>query len=193
MGLALGAAYSVPPVQLKGRGFAQLVCLWLIIFVGPMLFVSMLVDALPPPALLLLAGAYGTLQMGVILVNTAEDYPEDLAAGIRTSVVAVGLSAGVRLALWLSVVGSVGLLATLAALFRQRQAGLIWWAALLPVACACVYVAASIGGLRRAIAGRGEAEQILTVKCVAKRVPLWVTVVAWSTLGAAYALYLNAR
>jgi 4-hydroxybenzoate polyprenyltransferase len=189
VGLALGAAYSVPPVRLKGRGFAQLVCLWLIIFVGPMLFVALLVDAYPPPVLLVLAAAYGTLQMGVILINTAEDYPEDLAAGIRTTVVATGLRAGVTLALWLTAAGSVGLLATLAVLFRRRQAGLPWAAALLPAACACVYVSGSIWGLRRAVAGGDVAEQIRTVKRVAKRVPLWVTVVAWSTLGAAYALY----
>jgi 4-hydroxybenzoate polyprenyltransferase len=190
VGLALGAAYSVPPVRLKGRGLAQLVCLWLIIFVGPMLFVALLVAAYPPPALLLvLAAGYGTLQMGVILINTAEDYPEDLAAGIRTTVVATGLRAGVTLALWLAMAGSVGLLATLFVLFRGRRAGLPWMAALLPAACACVYVSVSIWSLRRAIAGADLEEQIRTVKRVAKKVPLWVTVVAWSTLGAAYAFY----
>ncbi|HEX8502998.1 MAG TPA: UbiA family prenyltransferase [Pyrinomonadaceae bacterium] len=189
VGLALGAAYSVPPFRLKGRGFAQLVCLWLIIFVGPMLFVALLVDAFPPPALLVLAAAYGTLQMGVILVNTAEDYPEDLAAGIRTTVVATGLREGVTLALWLAAAGSAGLLATLAVLFRQRQAGASWMTALLPVACACAYVSGSIWSLRRAVAGDELAGQIRTVKRAAKRVPLWVTVVAWSTLAAAYALY----
>ena len=189
VGLALGAAYSVPPVRLKGRGFAQLVCLWLIIFVGPMPFVGLLVDAYPPPTLLVLAAAYGALQMGVILVNTAEDYPEDLAAGVRTTVVATGLRGGVTLALWLTAAGSVGLLATLAALFRQRQATLPWAAALLPAACACVYVSASIRGLSRAIARLDEAGQIRAVKLAAKKVPLWVTLVAWSTLGAAYALY----
>ena len=189
VGLALGAAYSVRPIQLKGRGFAQLVCLWLIIFVGPMLFVALLVDAWPPPALLALAAAYGALQMGVILINTAEDYPEDLAAGIRTTVVATGLRAGVGLALALAALGSVALLVTLAMLFRQRQAGLLWAAALLPAACACVYVSGSIWGLKRAIAGVGLADQVRTVKRVAKKVPLWVTLVAWSSLGAAYALY----
>jgi 4-hydroxybenzoate polyprenyltransferase len=190
IGLALGAAYSVPPVRLKGRGFAQLVCLWLIIFVGPMLFVALLVAAYPPPTpLLVLAAAYGALQMGVILINTAEDYPEDLAAGIRTTVVATGLRAGVTLALWLAAAGSAGLLATLFALFRGRRAGAPWMAALLPAACACVYVSVSVWNLRRAIAGADLDEQILTVKRVAKKVPLWVTVVAWSTLGAAYAFY----
>ncbi|MFL6254533.1 MAG: UbiA family prenyltransferase [Pyrinomonadaceae bacterium] len=189
IGLALGAAYSVPPVRLKGRGFAQLVCLWLIIFVGPMLFVGLLVDSYPPPTLLILAASYGTLQMGVILINTAEDYPEDLAAGVRTTVVATGLRAGVSLALMLATAGSVGLLVTLTMLFRQRHAGWHWIAALLPAACACVYVSGSIWSLRRAIVRADLAEQIRTVKDVARRVPLWVTIVAWSTLGAAYAFY----
>lgn len=189
IGLALGAAYSVPPIRLKGRGFAQLICLWLIIFVGPMLFVALLVDAYPPPTLLILAAAYGTLQMGVILINTAEDYPEDLAAGIRTTVVATGLRKGVALALALAAVGSVGLLVTLSMLFRQRQASWSWMAALLPAACACGYVSGSIWSLRRAIAVADLSEQIRTVKRAARKVPLWVTVVAWSTLGAAYAFY----
>jgi 4-hydroxybenzoate polyprenyltransferase len=194
LGLGLGAAYSVPPVRLKGRGFAQLVCLWLIIFVGPMLFVAVLVAAYPPPALLLvLAAAYGTLQMGVILVNTAEDYPEDLSAGIRTTVVATGLRAGVTLALWLAAAGSVGLLVTLTMLFRGRHAGWPWMATLLPAACACVYVSCDIWNLRRSTAGVDLNEQIRTVKRAAKKVPLWVTVVAWSTLCAAYALYLLAE
>src|SRR5215204_552927 len=189
IGLALGAAYSVPPVRLKGRGFAQLVCLWLIIFVGPMLFVGLLVDAYPPTALLILAASYGTLQMGVILINTAEDYPEDLAAGVRTSVVATGLRAGVSLALALATAGSVGLLVTLTMLFRQRHAGWHWMATLLPTACACVYVSGSIWSLRRAIAEADLADQIRTVKRVARKVPLWVTIVAWTSLGAAYAFY----
>ncbi|MFL6335323.1 MAG: UbiA family prenyltransferase [Pyrinomonadaceae bacterium] len=194
VGLALGAAYSVPPVRLKGRGFAQLVCLWLIIFVGPMLFVALLVAAYPPPALIIfLAAAYGTLQMGVILVNTAEDYPEDRAAGVRTTVVATGLRAGVTLALWLAAAGSAGLLAALFVLFRVRRAGPVWAAALLPAACAYFYVSRDIWNLRRSMAGVDLGEQVRTVKRVAKRVPLWVTVVAWSTLGAAYGLYLSAE
>lgn len=194
VGLVLGAAYSVPPVRLKGRGFAQLVCLWLIIFVGPMLFVALLVGAYPPPTLLLfLAAAYGTLQMGVILINTAEDYPEDLAAGVRTTVVATGLRAGVTLALRLAAVGSAGLLAALFLLFRARRVGLPWTLAMLPAVCACLYVSRDIWNLRRATAGAGLDEQIRAVKRAAKRVPVWVTVVAWSTLGAAYGLYLSAE
>src|ERR1044072_5451369 len=172
VGLVLGAAYSVPPVRLKGRGFAQLVCLWLIIFVGPMLFVGLLVDAYPPPALLILAASYGTLQMGVILINTAEDYPEDLAAGVRPTVVATGVRTGAKLPLAPATAGSVGLLVTLTILFQQRHADWLWMATLLPATCACIYVSGSIWSLRRAMADADLNDQIRTVKHVARKVPL---------------------
>ena len=193
VGLGLGAAYSVKPVQLKGRGLAQLACLWLIIFVGPMLFVGLLLSAQPSATLLILAAAYGTIQMGVILVNTAEDYPEDMEAGIQTSIVALGLHRGIGLAFWLTLAGATGLLITLFVIFRQRAVGPLWMLAVLPAAVACLYVLADIWKLRRAIAGASLAGSIQAVKAQAKRVPLWLTVVAWSTLGAACALFLASK
>jgi 4-hydroxybenzoate polyprenyltransferase len=193
IGLALGAAYSVKPVQLKGRGLVQLVCLWLIIFVCPMLFVGLLVRAAPSPAVLIFAAAYGTLQMGIILVNTAEDYPEDLEARITTTVVALGLHRGIALAFWLVVAGAVGVIVTSGVLLRQRGGGLASMIAMLPAIAACLYVMSSIWGLKRSITGSGLAESIQTVKRSAKRVPLWVTIVAWSTLGATYMIFYLAR
>lgn len=192
-GLMLGAAYSVKPVQLKGRGLAQLICLWLIIFVGPMLFVGMLVSATPSLTVLVFAAAYGTLQMGVILVNTAEDYPEDLEAHITTTIVALGLHRGIKLALGLTVIGTIGVLATLGIFFWQRGADWLWMIALLPAFAACIYVLSDVWKIERAITGRSLAESILNVKRFAKRVPLWVTLIAWSVLGAAFVLFLLAR
>jgi 4-hydroxybenzoate polyprenyltransferase len=189
IGLLLGAAYSVKPIQLKGRGLAQLICLWLIIFVGPMLFVGLLVDAMPSLSVLVFAAAYGTLQMGIILVNTAEDYPEDLHARITTSVVALGLHRGIGLAFWLVVIGAAGVLVTLLLMFRQRGVELPWLLAMLPALIACIYVIVSVGALRRLINGASLADSIRLVKHAAKRVPLWVTLVAWATLGATYALF----
>ena len=188
-GLALGAAYSVKPVQLKGRGLAQLVCLWLIIFVGPMLFVGLLVDAAPSAAVLIFAAFYGILQMGVILVNTAEDYPEDLAANIRTIIVTLGLRQGITLAFWLAVTGATGVLFTLAALFLQRTGNLIGLAALMPVLLACIYVTGDIFSLKRKIKTAELATSIQIVKQTAKKVPLWITIVAWSILGAAFVYF----
>jgi 4-hydroxybenzoate polyprenyltransferase len=189
IGLLLGAAYSVKPIQLKGRGLAQLICLWLIIFVGPMLFVAFLINAELSLTVLVFAAAYGTLQMGIILVNTAEDYPEDLEAQVTTSVVALGLHRGVALAFWLVAVGSVGVLVALALMLKERGADLLWALALFPSLGACLYVLLAIAGLRRSIKCANLQESIQAVKYKAKRVPLWVTLVAWSILGATYTLF----
>lgn len=189
IGLALGAAYSVKPIQLKGRGLAQLACLWLIIFVGPMLFIGMLVSATPSLAVLIFAAAYGTLQMGVILVNTAEDYPEDLEANISTSIVALGLHRGIALACWLTAIGAIGVILTLGGLLWQRGVEPFWILAVLPTAFACLYVSQDIRKLNRAIAGSSLTESIQTVKRAARRVPLWVTIIAWSALITSYILF----
>ena len=186
IGLLLGAAYSVKPVQLKGRGLAQLACLWLIIFIGPMAFIAALLNVVPTLAVIVFAAAYGTLQMGVILVNTAEDYPEDLAAGICTTIVALGLQRGIALAAWLALLGSLGVLASL---FWLAHGPLLVWLALLLTAAACVYATVSIRRLARRIAGNDLELSIQTVKQAAKKVPLWITAVAWSTLLATFVIF----
>jgi 4-hydroxybenzoate polyprenyltransferase len=190
-GLALGAAYSVEPFRLKGRGLAQLVCLWLIIFVGPMVMVATLFDMWPPPGLVAFAMAYGAVQMGIILVNTAEDYPEDREAGVRTVIVTLGLSRGIRLASILVMVGSMAMLITLAALYWFRAASLPASAALIPVAAACVWLTSGIYRLSREVNSLPLEQAIARVKMKAKRVPAWVTVVAWTSLAAVLVLFLT--
>jgi 4-hydroxybenzoate polyprenyltransferase len=193
IGLMLGAAYSVPPFRLKGRGLAQLFCLWLIIFVGPMWLVSMLIDNWPSPQLLVFAAAYGGLQMGVILVNTAEDYPEDLEARIKTTIVSLGLHRGIELAFWLTAAGVIGSIVALGIVFRERVSVWWWWLLLLPAAGASLYVASDILRLKMSIAGVDLAAAIKTVKRSAKKVPLWLTLVAWSMAVAAWAVFMNRR
>ena len=189
IGLVLGAAYSVKPVQLKGRGLAQLVCLWLIIFVGPMLFIAYLINAGLSITVLVFAAAYGTLQMGIILVNTAEDYPEDLEARITTSIVALGLHRGIELAFWLAGVGAVAVLITLAVMLNERGISLFRLTLLIPPLAACIYVLQSMAKLRRSIKDRDLAESIQKVKRAAKAVPVWVTLVAWSILGTTFMMF----
>jgi len=190
IGLLLAAAYSVKPVQLKGRGLAQLVCLWLIIFVGPMLFISVLIASQPSVSVLLFASAFGALQMGIILVNTAEDYPEDLEAGITTTIVALGLHRGISLAFWLTCLGAVGVLITLVVMLSQRSVSGIWMLAIMPAAIACAYVLTDVWKLNGEVLKEDLPAAIQTVKRTAKRVPIWLTVVAWSVLGTAYAIFL---
>lgn len=188
-GLALGAAYSVKPVQLKGRGGLQLICLWTIIFVGPMLFVGLLVSARFSVEIIVFAAAFGTLQMGIILVNTAEDYPEDLAAGIKTTIVALGMPRGIALAFWLIVSGAIGVLMTLILLFWQRNIALFWMLSILPAIAASIYVIKSVWKLKLLIDNSTLSESIQIVKHQAKRVPVWITMTAWTTLFATYSLF----
>jgi len=193
IGLVLGAGYSVKPIQFKGRGLAQVVCLWLIIFVGPMLFISLLVSTVPSPAVLAFAAAFGALQMGIILVNTAEDYPEDLEAQIKTTIVALGLKRGINLAFWLTLVGALSLLVTLGVMFRERSVPPFGYLAMLPAVITCLYVLIDIGRLQRTIVNQSLTAAIQTVKRSAKRVPIWLTVVAWSMVGASYALFTSSQ
>lgn len=190
IGLALGAAYSVEPFRLKGRGIAQLVCLWLIIFVGPMLMIATLFGAWPTPELVAFAMAYGAVQMGIILVNTAEDYPEDRQAGVRTVIVALGLSRGIALASTLATAGAAVMLATLATLYWVRGVPLSRSFALLPAAAACIWLSNAVRRLSREVAAAPPEIGIARVKAAAKNVPAWVTVVAWTSLAAVAVLFL---
>ena len=190
VGLLLGAAYSVKPFQLKGQGVAQIICLWLIIFVGPMLFIALLIDARPSLSVLVFAAAFGLVQMGIILVNTAEDYPEDLEAEIRTSIVSLGLHRGMRVSFLLTAIGAVGVVATLVQLFVLRSVASTWFALMLPAVIACFYVLYSIWNLNRSIAAQNLDSAIQTVKVTARRVPVWLTVVAWTVLAATWVLFI---
>jgi 4-hydroxybenzoate polyprenyltransferase len=190
VGLALGAAYSVEPCRLKGRGIAQLACLWLIIFVGPMLMIATLFGTWPTLELVAFAMAYGAVQMGIILVNTAEDYPEDREAGVRTVIVALGLSRGIALASALATAGAAVMLVTLATLYWVRGVSLLRSIALLPAAAACLWLTNAIRRLSREVTAEPLEVGIVRVKVAAKNVPAWVTVVAWTSFAAVAVLFL---
>ncbi|MFN7972104.1 MAG: UbiA family prenyltransferase [Acidobacteriota bacterium] len=191
LGLLQGAAYSVEPVRLKRRGPLGLLCLWLIIFVGPMMLVSTLLRPWPPPAVVLVACAYGALQMGIILVNTAEDFAEDLASGVRTTIVVLGLPRGIGLALGLVLAGGAGLLGTLASLAAARHVPAAAWASLALPAAAIAVAARGVNALRVRIFRAESDRAVLEVKRSARWVPLWVTLVAWTTLAASMVLFVS--
>ncbi len=185
VGLALGAAYSLPPVRLKGRGLLQLGCLWAIIFVGPMVLVTQLVSDTPSLAVLVIAATYGATQMGVILVNTAEDFPEDEAAGIRTTIVALGPPGGMLLAVGLVAVGGAVLTAALATWGIDDGAPPVSVVALVPLLLASVAIARRIHRVARAIRGVDTGTAATEIRRVARFVPMAIAAVAWSTLAGA--------
>jgi alpha-ketoglutarate-dependent taurine dioxygenase/4-hydroxybenzoate polyprenyltransferase len=190
-GLALGAQYSVGPLRLKGAGLWQVAALWAVIFVGPMLLVARVLGASPTAALLTLIASYGAMQQGIVLVNTAEDLPEDREARVRTTAVALGLNGCLGLALALVAAGGAGTLGALAWLARGTHGARAVLLSLAPLGAAWAWVLWRVAGtLRSAAAGArsSEAAALAAVRPRARRMPLWITATAWSALFAAWRL-----
>jgi 1,4-dihydroxy-2-naphthoate octaprenyltransferase len=184
VGLWLAEAYSRPPMRLKGRGIIHLPTLWTIIFVGPMAFVSMLLAPLPPVSVLGISVAYATLQMGIILFNTAEDFPEDRAASVRTTIVALGLRRGISLAAVLIGAGGVSLAAVLVS---RAPVGSGWFAAAVCSLAIIVTVAVARAAHVRSRLSGDLPHDLALVRRTARLVPIALTLVAWTSLAAAYA------
>jgi 4-hydroxybenzoate polyprenyltransferase len=185
VGLFVAYAYSVEPFRLKSRGLWQLGFYWLGLFTGPMLFAALLFDPWPAGGVLLVAVFYGLMQTGVILVNTAEDYPEDRQLGVRTVIVALGLTRGMRLAVVLVVLGGLGLVASFLVLFVQRQLPVVLLVALVPLVLSAGVVTCTITAVARRVGQVEESKAIEAVKRSAVLVPLWITALAVSSLLAA--------
>lgn len=90
LGLGLAAQYSLPPWRMKSAGYWHFAGWWGILFAGPMLFSTLLAAPLPRWEAAIFALSFGLMQCTILLVNSAEDYPEDLETGMRTVIVAMG-------------------------------------------------------------------------------------------------------
>jgi 1,4-dihydroxy-2-naphthoate octaprenyltransferase len=154
-----------------------------------MLFAALLMTPRPGLAVCAVCLAYGLMQTGVVLVNTAEDFPEDRQMGVRTVIVALGLRRGIGLGLGLAVVGMAGLLAVYAGLFAARAKPPAAFAALLPLAVTAAAVAVSMARVYGEVRAP-EAEAVAAVKREARWVPLWISTLAVSSLLAAAALFV---
>lgn len=188
-GLALGLQYSLRPLWLKGRGVLQIVTLWALVFVGPMTLVWVSFGRALEPMPLALFGAYGLMQQGIILVNTAEDIPEDRACGIRTSAIALGLERSLAVAGAMIVAGGLGSLGILGWMLHARGAPVA--ASLLGLAAAVALVSFGVVRARRAArvarskAGADERSVVDAMRPYGRRVPVWITVTALGALAAA--------
>jgi 4-hydroxybenzoate polyprenyltransferase len=131
--------------------------------------------------------------MGVTLVNTAEDYPEDLEAGLKTSIIALGLPRGMALASLCAFLGCVGTIGVLVYLLANATALNIWWLSLLSPLAAGTFVCLGIGNLAGQVRQRPLPVAARLVKTRAKQVPLWFTLNAWAVCVAAYCIFLANR
>jgi alpha-ketoglutarate-dependent taurine dioxygenase/4-hydroxybenzoate polyprenyltransferase len=186
LGILLGFSYTAPPLRLKSRGLLQLAAYVGLLFVGPMTLVSGLFAAWPPARVVLVAFAYGTMQTGVLLVNTAEDLDEDEREHIRTVAVVLKTGGTMRLARALAGFGGLGLLVMLGSLCASAWTTL----ALLPLAITLAYNEHWLGTVARTTGALSEAEARKTIRKQGKRVPGHLEAGAWAALFAAGALFL---
>ena len=182
-GLVLGAQYSVGPLRLKGRGSWQVLGLWAVIFFGPMALVATTLSAAISWPLVALCACYGVMQQGIIVVNTAEDLPEDTEYGIRTTAVALGLRGALVLAREMVGLGGLAVLALFGWLAVRGGRSVV--VTLGPLACAWAWVTWELARATRAVRGLPLAKAITLLRPRARRMPLWITATAWTSLWAA--------
>jgi alpha-ketoglutarate-dependent taurine dioxygenase/4-hydroxybenzoate polyprenyltransferase len=182
LGLILGHQYSFGPVRFKSRGILQIAALIVLIFVGPACLVAEVCGGYR--AALGFFVAYGAMQQGIILLNTAEDLPEDREAQIYTSAVSLGLRGTVFVALLLITFGGlvVGAALALPLLHTQRLF------ALLPFALALGWVLSGVASLFARLHNADPEMALAHLRAAARLMPVWLTATAWSAMLAALAV-----
>ena len=180
IGMFLGIQYSVRPFFFKSRGVLHLVCLWLLLYFLPMLCASLFVQDGITLQIVALAAAYATVEMGIILVNTSEDLPEDRAMGVRTTTVALGLTRTIMLATGMVIVGGIGFIAFWVSLYAQRGAPPWSYLVIAGLGVAWVFVLRSMWSLTTGVMhAANEQRAIALVKAKGMHVPIWATLVGW--------------
>ena len=181
VGVFLGVEYSIGPLHLKGSGLGHLICLWLLLYFLPMLCASLLIADAIGGTVVILAAAYATVEMGIILVNTSEDFLEDRAAGIRTTTVALGLTRTLRLATAMVGAGGIAFIATWAVLDAQHDVQPVGWLAVALLSLVWVAVMARMVVLTRTVRhAEDESFAVSVVKAHGSLVPIAATLVGWA-------------
>ena len=180
LGVFLGLAYSLGPLHLKKRGLGHLACLWSLLYFLPMVCAALIIAG-PNIKVLVVAAAYATVEMGIILVNTSEDLLEDRAAGIRTTTVALGLTLTLRLASTMVGLGGAGFCAFWVLTYADERVHPLGYLAVGVFAAVCAVVLARMIWLTLRVNAKKEEEEaaVLLVKAHGPLVPIAATLVGW--------------
>ncbi len=189
LGLLIGLQYSAKPFKFKSRGLWQLLCLWGIIFFGPMGYAAVVVNGLPSGLLWGIFAAYGIHQMGIIMLNTAEDYTEDKAAGLRTSIIYLGLHRAMRLAFAMVVIAGLALQVLFAIRFWELEAASFWEASILIFTVGWAKICWEYWAILQKMQGKNEEDATKVLKKNGMKVPEWLKIGAYTTLAVVVALF----
>ncbi|MDG4794584.1 UbiA family prenyltransferase [Micromonospora sp. WMMD1082] len=176
--LWIGAQYSIKPVHLKSSGVWQIPGLAAVLIWLPQLIVVRSIPGEMSWLLLAVIVGFGLNQVGIVMVNTAEDWPEDAAYGIRTCVRALGLSRAMAVASGLIAVAGTTVCVSIIAI-----GGFTWGA--IPMIAAIAFALLHVSGTWRGVRGKDLQEGLAFLRPRAKLVPLQVASTGWGTVIAA--------
>ncbi|MGS4344467.1 TauD/TfdA family dioxygenase [Myroides odoratus] len=182
VGVFIGLQYSIPPFKFKSQGLLQLLCLWLIIFVGPMLYTAIITHGFPDLVSLGLFCFYGLHQMGIIMLNTAEDYTEDKASGLNTIIIRLGLHRSLNFAFQLVIVSGVVIQLLLAYAFYQAQVVGYLYSSLILFTLGWLIIVKEYKKVIDNINSKNEQDAIEEIKKNGMKVPRWLKIGAYATL-----------
>jgi alpha-ketoglutarate-dependent taurine dioxygenase/4-hydroxybenzoate polyprenyltransferase len=182
VGTFIGLQYSVKPFKFKSRGLWQLLCLWGIIFSGPMFYTAVITNGFPDTIQLVLFGLYGFHQMGIIMLNTAEDYTEDKASNLNTIIIYLGLHRAMRCAFGLVIFSGLGILTSFSWLFKSSSSPWFMYASLSVFLLGWIKIISEYGPIIKKINALTEEDAIKEIKKNGMKVPRWLKIGAYTTL-----------
>jgi alpha-ketoglutarate-dependent taurine dioxygenase/4-hydroxybenzoate polyprenyltransferase len=182
VGAFIGLQYSIKPFKFKSGGVWQLLCLWGIIFFGPMLYTAIITKGFPDLLQLFLFSFYGLHQMGIILMNTAEDYTEDKASGLRTIIIYLGLHKAMNFAFGLVAVSGLLLHVCMAYLLYLHHAHVFLYPAIGIFTIGWLLILKEYKVIIDKVNRLNEEDAIKEIKKNGMKVPRWLKIGAYSFL-----------
>ncbi len=113
IGWILAYAYSAPPFRLKSRGFLSPIPVNIGVYVLPILAGHYIVSSTPSSSFLVFLAGYAILNLGINLVNVAEDHEVDKSCGIETISHKLGVGNTVAMAGITTLAGAVMVIVTI--------------------------------------------------------------------------------
>ncbi len=126
IGWFFGFAYSADPIRLKGRGLLGPIPVNLGVYVLPILAGHLVMDKDPSQGFLLFVTGYLLLNLGINLVNVAEDYDVDKKRDITTTAHKLGIGKTIKTASLTSWIGGAVIFLTLFPLIDDFLTGIIF-------------------------------------------------------------------
>ncbi len=125
-GWILSYTYSSPPIRLKTRGVLSPIPVNIGVYVLPILAGHLIISSDVSLIFLLFILGYALLNLGINLVNVAEDHREDKKCGIKTISHVVGIKNTMVLSSLTIILGSIIILFSLYSMVNNLTSGFVY-------------------------------------------------------------------